>query len=102
MIKIKALLVINMDTVATTTTCYHCPLKWECKNSLALHERSLFGDQITEKEKILITLSKNSPASIDELSIYTKLTIRELTSFLLELELDGRVERVTGGKFIVR
>ena len=77
-------------------------LKWESRNSLALHERSLFGDQITEKEKILITLSKNSPASIDELSIYTKLTIRELTSFLLELELDGRVERVTGGKFIVR
>lgn len=31
MIKIKALLAINMDTVATTTTCYHCPLKWECK-----------------------------------------------------------------------
>lgn len=31
MIKIKALLAINMDTVATTTTCYHCPLKWDCK-----------------------------------------------------------------------
>lgn len=31
MIKIKALLAINMDAVATTTTCYHCPLKWECK-----------------------------------------------------------------------
>lgn len=31
MIKIKALMAINMDTIATTTTCYHCPLKWDCK-----------------------------------------------------------------------
>lgn len=29
--KVKALLTIDMNTVATTSTCFHCPLKWECK-----------------------------------------------------------------------
>jgi len=29
--KIKALMTISIDKVSTTTTCFHCPLKWDCK-----------------------------------------------------------------------
>ena len=30
----KIFLAIPMETTAFTTTCYHCPLKWDCKKWL--------------------------------------------------------------------
>ncbi|MEM9403803.1 MAG: DNA-processing protein DprA [Pseudomonadota bacterium] len=58
------------------------------------------GDSgLSDEHKALLDIMGHDPIGVDELSIASGLTIDQLSSMLLILELEGRVEKLSGGRY---
>ncbi|MEM1175761.1 MAG: DNA-processing protein DprA [Pseudomonadota bacterium] len=55
--------------------------------------------EVTGEQKTLLDIMGHDPVSLDELSELSGLTIDQLSSMLLILELEGRVEKLSGGRY---
>lgn len=64
-------------------------------------QKVLFTSYSREKEKILVALASAQEAGIDELTRMTGLNIREISSNLLELELEGAIASLPGKRFLL-
>ena len=47
----------------------------------------------------LLTAAGHDPVSVDELVVRTELTLAEVQAGLLDLELEGRIERLSSGMY---
>ena len=54
---------------------------------------------LADEQKQLLDIMGHDPLSLDELSGLSGLTIDQLSSMLLILELEGRVEKLSGGRY---
>jgi len=92
----------NMASIFHSTTEVMRSLGWKTPPSAdKLYGDKLFIAESREKEKILLALRHNPEIEIDSLIALTGINISTLSSLLLELELDGRVESVAGKKYIL-
>ena len=63
---------------------------------MSVEQKPAIGD------RRLLRFLSHDPIGVDELVERAGLTIREVCSMLLILELDGKVEKLTGGRYVLR
>ncbi len=59
----------------------------------------IFGSEGNDKEKILVALTSERELSIDQLSINTDIEHRIISTYLLELELEGKIIALPGKRY---
>ncbi|MDX1507228.1 MAG: DNA-processing protein DprA [Woeseiaceae bacterium] len=72
------------------------------QNSTESSTRATSDDASAADDDPLLRCLSHDPIGIDELVERAGLTIREVCSMLLILELDGKVEKLAGGRYVLR
>ncbi len=62
-------------------------------------DEALPAEELNDEQKDLLNIMGHDPVSIDSLAEDSGLTIDQLSSMLLILELEGRVEKLPGGQY---
>lgn len=92
----------NVATIADSVDSIEASMGWRAAE-LRRSERTLFRAEDTPLSRsIMMALSDKSPMSVDELSLVVHAEIGELSSALLELEIEGRIRSTRDGGYDLR
>ncbi len=91
----------NIANIFISTSHFLAYLGWGSGQIRTYSEPDLFGTYKAEKEKIFVALKNNPTLDRDDLHRVTGLNIKVLSAALLEMELDGIINPLPAGRYVV-
>lgn len=90
----------NIASIYLSTKEFIDSMEWDSGGKVTCNRQmDIFSSADPEKEKILLALSSNSELSIDELHRISGEKLQNLSKYLLELELEGKILSLAGNRY---